>query len=97
MDALDECTDSKVRSKLLKEIATIQVGGMATNILATSRFIPEIIAEFAGQPSIEIRATNADVRRYLESQMVDLPLCVQKNQSLQDTIITEIIKAVDGM
>lgn len=83
--------------RLLREIAAIQAHARNANVFATSRFIPDIIAEFKGKPCVEIRATDGDVRRYLENQMTDLPTCVRRNQSLQETIVAEVVKAADGM
>ena len=97
VDALDECADSQVRSKLLKEIRSVQSYNRATKLFATSRYIPEITRIFDRDLSIEIRATDGDVRRYLENHMADLTSCVRRSQALQDTIVTEIIRAVDGM
>ncbi len=63
----------------------------------TSRFIPEIVKNFEGSISLEIRASDEDVRRYLEGHMSRLPSFVLRGLDLQEEIKTEIIKAVDGM
>ena len=97
VDALDECADSQVRSKLLKEIKSVQSYNGDIKLFATSRYTPEITTNFQRDLSVEIRATDGDVRRYLENHMADLPLCVHRSQALQDAIVTEIIRAVDGM
>ena len=97
IDALDECIDSKTRLKLVKEFTALQTQQGKVRFLTTSRSIPDIVAEFDGTPTIEIRADDGDVRRYLKHHLEDLPLCVQRNQSLQATIVTEISRAVDGM
>ena len=83
--------------KLLKEVTALQTQQGKVRLLATSRLIPDIEAEFYGKPRIEIRADEGDVRRYLEHHLEDLPLCVQRNQLLQAKIVTEISSAVDGM
>lgn len=97
MDALDECSDKdKTRSMLLKEIAKLQV---QRNIcfFATSRFVPNITAEFRGVVTLEIRATDEDVRLYLDDHMSELPACVARNQALQEMIQAEIVKSAAGM
>jgi hypothetical protein len=97
IDALDEFQISNAdRKKFLLEVFKLQ-NKTGTNIFATSRFIPEIMKEFEGSISLEIRARHEDVQRYLDAHMFELPLCVSRNRALQDTIKAEIIKAVDGM
>ena len=95
IDALDECTDLD-RSRLLRETFSLQAHG-TLSVFATSRCVPEVMSEFEGKSSIEIRATSDDVRRYLEKHLIELPICVRRNVSLQETIVVEITKAVDGM
>ena len=97
IDALDECTRTeRTRSRLLNELFILQA---QTNIslLVTSRFIPEIEAEFKGKMFLKIRASDEDVKKYLETHMKDLPACISRDPSLQDDIKTEIAKAADGM
>jgi Cdc6-like AAA superfamily ATPase len=97
IDALDECQVSDGgRKKFLSEIFYIQAKTGA-NLFATSRFIPDIMKEFEGFVSLEIRASNEDVRRYLDGHMSQLPSFVVRSHDLQDEIKTEIVKAVDGM
>jgi len=97
VDALDECQISHaVCRKFLSEVFNLQ-NKTGTNIFATSRFILEIVKEFEGSISLEIRARDEDVQRYLDAHMSELPLCVSRNRALQDIIQAEVIKAVDGM
>ena len=97
IDALDECTNSRTGLKLLKEVTAFQAQQGTVRFLTTSRFIPDIVAEFDGKPKIEIRADDGDVRRYLKHHLEDLPRFVQGNQLLQAKIVTEISRAVDGI
>jgi hypothetical protein len=97
VDALDECQGSDgCRTKFLSEIFKLQAEA-GTNLFATSRHIPEIIKEFNGSVSLEIRASDEDVQRYLDGCMSHLPGFVLYNPELQKEIKTEIVKAVDGM
>lgn len=96
IDAADECTMSSVRSAFLKDVIALQSQGNI-GVFVTSRFLPEITSVFQGRPSIEIRATEGDVKRYLENHMVELPKCIQRNEELQRAVVSEITKAVDGM
>ncbi|KAI9854336.1 MAG: hypothetical protein M1813_001290 [Trichoglossum hirsutum] len=97
IDALDECqvTDG-CRSRFLSEIFNLQVK-CGASVFATSRFIPEITEKFNGSTSLEIRASNEDVRKYLKGHMSQLPSFVSRNVDLQEEIMTEIVQAVDGM
>ncbi|KAF3113854.1 hypothetical protein TWF706_009220 [Orbilia oligospora] len=66
------------------------------NILATSRYIPEIEDRFSGiSIQLEIRAIEGDVRNYLESQILQRGTRVLKNNKaiVQD----EIWRASQGM
>jgi Cdc6-like AAA superfamily ATPase len=97
IDALDECQVSDgSRKTLLTEICSVQAKTGAS-VFATSRFIPEIEKELEGSVSLEVRASDKDVRRYLDGHMFELPSFVARNRSLQDEIKSEIINAVDGM
>ena len=65
--------------------------------MVTSRFIPTIMQYFKEGLRLEIRASDEDVRMYLEGQKSHLPKCVQENKELQDFMKTNIIAAANGM
>jgi hypothetical protein len=105
VDALDECQASDdCLARYLSEIFKLQ-SKCGANLFATSRFIPEIKEKFNGSISMDIRATDDDVRIYLDDHMPQLPEFVkcsperQKKlqEELQEEIKTAIVKAVDGM
>lgn len=97
IDALDECQVSNgVRRILLSKIFNLQAK-TAVSLFATSRFIPEIEKEFERGLSLEIRASDEDVQRYLDSHMFQLPSFVSNNLDLKEKIKTAIVNAVDGM
>ncbi|KAL6866513.1 hypothetical protein ACO1O0_002624 [Amphichorda felina] len=96
VDALDECQPSNNRSRFLTEILALQ-SKCGANIFTTSRFIPEITSRFRDSMLVEIRASNADVERYLQGHMGHLPSFVRRNQQLQDEIKIKISESVDGM
>jgi hypothetical protein len=93
VDALDECATP---NQVLDKLFDLQ-GGTSTSLFATSRHSPEIEKYFDKNVRCEIRASDEDVRRYLNGDMVRLPRCVLQSPSLQETIGTEITKGVDGM
>jgi Cdc6-like AAA superfamily ATPase len=97
VDALDECEVSDGgRRMLLSEIFNIQAKTGAS-FFATSRFIPEITKEFEASITLEIHASDGDVRRYLDGKMLRLRPFVSRNLILQGEIKSEIMKAIDGM
>jgi hypothetical protein len=97
VDALDECQVSDgCRSRFLSGIFSLQAK-CGINVFATSRFIPEITEKFNGSTSLEIRASNEDVRKYLDGHIFRLPEFVVRSSELQDEIKTEIVRLVDGM
>jgi hypothetical protein len=97
VDALDECqVFGSCRSRFLSEIFNLQIK-CGTNIFATSRFIPEITEKFNGRTSLEIRTSEEDIRRYLDSHMSQLPTFVERSSDLQVEIKAGIAKAIGGM
>ena len=97
IDALDEWQiSSGDRTKFFSELSNPRRQTQA-NLFLTSRHIPKIETEFEGSVSMEIRASDDDVRRYLEGHMSQLPSFVSRNVDLQEEIVTEIAQAVDGM
>jgi hypothetical protein len=97
VDALDECQISDgCRQRFLSSLFNLQAK-CGANLFATSRPISSIKKEFKGNPMLEIRASEEDVRRYLEGHMFRLPGFVVRSLELQEEIKTAIVKAVDGM
>ncbi|KAI1451655.1 hypothetical protein F4805DRAFT_82906 [Annulohypoxylon moriforme] len=94
VDALDECQASDgCRAKLVSAIFGIQKE-YDVNILVTSRFNPDVEDRFAGCPTLEIRAGEDDVRRYLEGHLELLPI---QNPAIEKEILTTIPEVADGM
>ncbi|KAI9754904.1 MAG: hypothetical protein M4579_004504, partial [Chaenotheca gracillima] len=97
LDALDEFqTSDGDRKRFLSEISSIQKKG-GVNVFATSRYIPEIKAEFGECISLDIRASIEDVEGYLDGNMQQLPSFVHNHPDLKEQIKCEISQAVDGM
>ncbi|KAJ6024087.1 hypothetical protein N7540_004884 [Penicillium herquei] len=97
IDALDEChmADGS-RDMLLDQLFALQNNHML-GILATSRENPDISCQFAGCPSLMIRANESDIERFLRGQMSVLPNFVRNKPDLQQEIVDKITTAVDGM
>ena len=97
VDALDECKESyDCRSKILTEIFSLKVQ-FGANFFATSRFVANIEEKFKESLSLEIRASDYDVRVYLDRRMSNLPSFVSRSPELQERIKNDIVKAADGM
>ncbi|KAF4636667.1 hypothetical protein G7Y89_g1421 [Cudoniella acicularis] len=97
VDALDECQISDgCRQRFLSGLFNLQ-SKCGVNLFATSRSISSIEEEFEGDIMLEIRASEEDVRRYLDGHMFQLPRFVVRSVELQEEIKTGIVKAVDGM
>jgi len=97
VDGLDECQNSnRCRSKFLSSIFDLQVQTRA-KLFATSRPNLDIEKEFKECLSLEILASDEDIKRYLNSNMSQLPGCVMRKPGLKEQITTEITEAVKGM
>jgi hypothetical protein len=97
IDALDECqTADGCRTRFLSEIFLAQAK-LSVNVFATSRFLPQVTERFEGSISLEIRASEEDVRRYLNGCMYRLPAFVVRSPDLQEEIKTGIVLLVKGM
>lgn len=95
VDALDECqgTDG-CREKFLSETFALQAK-CGVNVFATSRLIPDIMTKFEGSVSLEIRAHDEDVRKYLDGRISKIGHTLL--DKYREDIKNEITKAVDGM
>ena len=98
-DALDECSVSDgCRDKFVSEVFTLQRAGLTQiRFLATSRPLPQILRHFSGCISKPVRATDEDIRRYIDSQMHRMREFVQRDESLKEEIKTKIVTAVEGV
>jgi hypothetical protein len=97
IDALDECQVTfDCRKKLLSEIFGLRAD-CASNIFVTSRFLPEISEKFKDDTKLEIRASEEDVKAFLDYRMSPRRAFIRNNLSLQEEIKVESVRAVDGM
>ncbi|KAF7181190.1 hypothetical protein CNMCM7691_000319 [Aspergillus felis] len=97
IDALDECQASTDEVKdILRNIFKLQ-RETGANFFATSRNISDIVDEFKAGISLEIRATDEDVLKYLDAQLETLPSFISRNKSIREEIKSRIIGIIDGM
>jgi hypothetical protein len=59
--------------------------------------MPDIENEFRSMPALEVRASNADMKRFLEGQVDHLPNCIKRDDEMKGLVQDKIIEAVDGM
>lgn len=97
IDALNECPSRDGRQNiLLSEIMKLQAA-FSANLFCTSRPIPEIESWFPEALSIQVRASDNDVRKYLDGQIARLPGFVARSPELLEQVKTQIVQDVDGM
>lgn len=97
IDALDECrNDDHTRGSTLSEIRKLQTR-FQTKLMATSRNIPDITEGFHDDIELEVRASDADLNRYLDDQITRLSKSVQRNEKLKQKIKSDIIESAQGM
>jgi hypothetical protein len=97
VDALDECTDKDgARGRLIDKLRELQAR-TDVRLLFTSRFIPAIMQKSQSNPTLEVRASEEDVRRFVTGQIPCLPNCIQRDEELKQAVQNKIIEAVDGM
>ena len=97
VDALDECSDRDgARGKLIDKLHELQAG-KDVRLLFTSRSIFEITRKFDSKSTLEIHASEEDVKRFVAGRITDLPACIQNDEELQRTVQSKIVKAVNGM
>ena len=97
VDALDECRDNDgTRHKLLEKLRGLQRKA-DLRLMVTSRYIPDIMDEFSEALTLEVRASDEDVKHFVAGQIYRLPNCVRRDNALKVTVQDKIAKAADGM
>ncbi|EHK20561.1 uncharacterized protein TRIVIDRAFT_112704, partial [Trichoderma virens Gv29-8] len=94
IDALDECQASdNCQTEFIKGLFDFQRCG--ASIFATSRSIPDVTDKFDGSTRLEIRASDDDIRRYVDGQISQGGSATLRD--MQAEASTEITRAADGM
>jgi hypothetical protein len=97
IDALDECQDENGTQVELLKLCRSFEEQTDLHLMVTSRHIPEIADEFEGVPQLEVRASNADVKRYVVGRVNQLAKCVRRDGELQELVQNKIAEVADGM
>ncbi|VUC29466.1 unnamed protein product [Clonostachys rosea] len=95
LDALDE-TSRECRDSFLTHLFNLQTTHMI-NIFATTRSITEIREQFSGGGMLQIRATDADLRKYLDDRLSKTQCLLMCDTQKIAAISTAVVRAVDGM
>jgi hypothetical protein len=97
VDALDECRDADgTRRNFLNILRSFQQRSNL-HLMITSRFIPDIVEDMEGAVTLEIRASDEDIRRFVAGQLHRLPACIRRDSDLQSLVQEGIVEATDGM
>jgi hypothetical protein len=97
VDALDECRNSDgTRRRFLAQLRALQAA-TDLRLMVTSRHIPDIVDEFREALTLEVRASEEDVRRFVAGQIYRLPNCIQRDPALHGMVQNKVAEAVDGM
>jgi ATP/maltotriose-dependent transcriptional regulator MalT len=92
VDALDECReDDETRAKLQNLLQSLPSN---VNLMVTSRFLPLMAGNVPGAEILLIRATDEDVKTYIESRIALAPRHIK---NLRETIVSKLIENFDGM
>ncbi|ETS78724.1 hypothetical protein PFICI_08577 [Pestalotiopsis fici W106-1] len=97
VDALDECRTVDGCQRQLIEYLIDFCTITDAEIIATSRPIPHIEEKFKNFVSLEVLASSADIRKYIEGNIQDLPGFVSRNPTFVDEITDAIAEATRGM
>jgi uncharacterized membrane-anchored protein YjiN (DUF445 family) len=95
IDALDECRED-ARHQFLAKLQDLQAG-RSLRLMATSRFIPDIVDRFKEALRLEVQASDEDVKRFVAGQTYRMPKRIQRDSALLDMMQDKIVEAVDGM
>ena len=97
VDALDELQrGGKMLQNFLSKLFALQAS-KTVNLMLTSRDVPLVTEKVQRCVRLEVRASDEDVRKYLEGRMDELPKIVSRSPNIQQSIKDAIVSAVDGM
>jgi hypothetical protein len=97
LDALDEC-EARARQEFLLEVEALRKG-CEIRLLATSRVFPTIESHstFLEKPTLEVRASDEDLEKYIRSRASELHSQVVSKPELLENLIASTVSATGGM
>ena len=100
VDAMDECSESNgTRNTVLTTLENL-LSSPSTRIILTSRHITDIETYFPDVVYLEIRASDVDIRKYLETRIPKesrLARRMSKDVTLQEPDVSTTINKAEGM
>jgi hypothetical protein len=96
LDGANECREYEECESFISRILNFG-SGFGANVMVTSRYIPDIMANFRGRTSIPIRCSDDDLDGYVERMFSQNKQLAALNSELQNDIKEAVIKASDGM
>jgi Cdc6-like AAA superfamily ATPase len=97
VDALDEC-ETRARQEFLSAVETLR-RQCEVRLLATSRPLPTVQSHptFLGKPTLEVKASDEDLEKYIRSRASELHFRVTSKPDLLDDLVTSTVHATGGM
>jgi hypothetical protein len=97
VDALDEC-ETRARQDFLSAVETLR-RRCEVRLLATSRPLPTVQSHptFLGKPTLEVKASDEDLEKYIRSRAIELHFRVMSKPDLLEDLVTSTVRATGGM
>jgi hypothetical protein len=97
VDALDEC-ETRARTEFLSALETLR-RLCKIRLLATSRPLPTVQSHptFLGKPTLEVKASDEDLEKYIRSRAGELHFRVMSKTDLLEDLVTSTVRATGGM
>jgi Cdc6-like AAA superfamily ATPase len=97
VDALDEC-EKPAREVFLSAVETLRKQ-CEVRLLATSRPLPTVQSHlaFLGKPTLEVKASDEDLEKYIRSRASELHFRVVSKPDLLEHLVTSTVRATGGM
>jgi hypothetical protein len=99
VDALDECFPEQVRGDLLDELRSLTIIPH-TKLMVTSRDIPSIERAIKADITIEIVATDSDIKSHVEGRISKdamLKRLITKAPSMEEKVVHRVVEKAQGM
>ena len=86
VDALDELRqDDNVVKALLSDLSELQAKRVV-NLMLTSRYIPRVVYYVQSDMTLEVRASDEDVKRYVDGRINELPKFIPKDRNYSNQL-----------
>jgi hypothetical protein len=97
VDALDEC-ETRARTEFLSALETLR-RLCKIRLLATSRPLPTVQSHptFLGKPTLEVKASDEDLEKYIRSRASELHFRVMSKTDLLEDLVNSTVRATGGM